>query len=244
MEKSILINLVYPAIILPVIWLVVDKSQNNWRKNIGLFSIYFFLYQIVLLAPSYVAWLRIDRLDWNWSGKVLAILFSLGFYYKFKNHFSQHLFIKIRPQLHLKSNLIILFIVSVIALVEGILFYNQGWDTETILFQLTLPGIDEEIAYRGIMLGLFASITRNKVTLGKFAIHNPSIWICGILFGLIHALKFKDGMNLNFDLLYFTKTFILGTIWSYMTLKAKSILLPILSHNLSNSLANLVGMLK
>ncbi|GEM_PF-6988040 len=42
-------------------------------------------------------------------------------------------------------------------MLEGILFYNQKWDIETLLFQETLPGIDEEMAYRSIILGSYST---------------------------------------------------------------------------------------
>jgi membrane protease YdiL (CAAX protease family) len=135
-------------------------------------------------------------------------------------------------------------IVLGLSIIEGVLFYNQKLNIETLLFQLTLPGIDEEIAYRGIILGLFSSFMVNKISLWKITIHHPSIWIVGTLFGLIHALQFNQEWELTFDLLYFIKTFLLGTIWSYMTIKTKSILFPVLSHNLSNTLTNLIGMMK
>lgn len=245
MERSIFINLVYLALILPFIYVAVDKSQSQWKKSMGLFIIYFLLYKISLFLPAYVPWLKMENLNWNWPGKVVAILFSLLFYHAFKNHFSEHLFINASPvKKQINRQLIIVSLISAVAILEGLLFYNQPWDTETILFQLTLPGIDEEIAYRGIMLGLLASFMTAKITFGKITIHDPSIWIVGILFGLIHALQFDKTWHLNFDLLYFIKTFALGTIWSYMTIKTRSILLPVLSHNLSNTLANLIGMIK
>lgn len=245
MAKAITINVIYLGIILPVILLAVNKNNQKWQKGIVWVGLYFVVYKIILLAPSYFSWLLIDGLSWNWTGKILAILFSLFFYYKFKPDLGQGLYINLKPERkYLKLSIIILGLVSAISIIEGILFYNQKWDTETLLFQLTLPGIDEEIAYRGIILGLFSSIMLEKISFGKIVIHHPAIWIVGILFGLIHALQFNDHWNLTFNLLYFIKTFLLGTIWGYMTIKTRSILMPILSHNLSNTLANVIGMLK
>ncbi|MBL0145370.1 MAG: CPBP family intramembrane metalloprotease [Chitinophagaceae bacterium] len=245
MEKEIVINLIYIAILLPFILLAVNRTQPKWKKNTVLVFSYFFIYKIALLTPSYISWMQTDNLNWNWLGKLLAILFSILFYYKFKQDFEQELYINFNPQnKYLKSNIIILLIISAIAILEGILFYNQQWDTETLLFQATLPGIDEEMAYRGIILGLFSTFMQKKLVFGKVVINSPSIWIVGILFGIIHSLQFDKEWHLAFNLLYFVKTFILGTLWCYMTIKTKSILLPIISHNLSNTLANLIGMIK
>ena len=245
MGKAIAINLVYLGILLPFVLLVVQHNYPKWKKSLVLVGIYFLIYKIILLAPIHLTWMQPDSLSWNWVGKILAIAFSLAFYLKFKQALGQEDYLNITPKKqHLKSNIIILLLLSAIAIIEGVLFYNQPWDTETLLFQATLPGIDEEIAYRGIILGFFSSVMVKEISFGKVVIHHPSIWIVGILFGLIHALQFDQHWSLTFNLFYFVKTFILGTIWGYMTIKTQSILLPILSHSLSNTLANLIGMLK
>lgn len=245
MLQSIAINFIYLALLLPIILLVVNRNIANWKKSIGLFCLYFLLYKIALLIPINIEWMQIDGLNWNWLGKILAITLSLTFYHLFKQNLGQELFVNAKPQKEfIKSSIILLVVVSVISIMEGILFYNQKWDTETLLFQLTVPGIDEEIAYRGIIVGLFSSFMSKQISFKKIVIHHPSIWIAGILFGLIHALQFDKQWNLAFDLFYFIKTFLLGLIWGYMTIKTKSILLSIISHNLSNTLANFIGMIK
>ncbi len=240
-----LINLIYLMIILPLVWMAVDKSQARWKRSLIICFGYFLLYKLTLLIPSYVPWLRTESLNWNWSGKLLAILFSVGFYFAFRSLFKDNLFLNLRPQRDgLAASIALMLLVAVVAVLEGVLFYNQPWDTETILFQLTLPGIDEEIAYRGVILGILTSIIPDEQRVGKLSIKYPAIWIVGLLFGLIHALNFGRDGALSFDLLYFVKTFSLGVIWSIMAIRTRSLLLPIVSHNLSNTLANWIGMIK
>jgi hypothetical protein len=42
--------------------------------------------------------MQIDGLTWNWVGKLLAILFSLAFYHKFKQNLGQEIYLKVKQQ--------------------------------------------------------------------------------------------------------------------------------------------------
>ena len=101
---------------------------------------------------------------------------------------------------------------------------------ETILFQLTLPGIDEEIAYRGIMLGLLVSVLKPF----RETIFHPAILVTAILFGLGHGLFITKSFELSFDIFSFLSSCILGIIWGWLTIKSGSIFLSLTSHNLGN----------
>ncbi len=245
MTKDVLESLIHVAVLLPFLFLCLKKDLRNKAKLISLFVIYFLGLQILLKSPFHFSSLNFIEGSWNWSGKIFAIVGSLFFYLFFKKNFYPHHFLTIRQEKKsLKKIFTVISVIAFIAIIEGFLFYNKSWDWETILFQSTLPGIDEEIAFRGIMLGILSSILVDEIRILNINIYNPSIWIIGILFGLIHALKLNLDWKLTFDIVYFIKTFLLGTIWGWMAIKSRSILLPLISHNLSNTLPNLIGMIK
>ncbi len=77
------------------------------------------------------------------------------------------------------------------------------------LLQLTLPGIDEEIMFRRILLGLLMSSSENKII--KF-IGSPAVLITSILFGLIHVFTLSKDYSINFNLIYFLQTAFTGYI--------------------------------
>ena len=109
---------------------------------------------------------------------------------------------------------------------------------ETLLFQISMPGIDEEIMYRGVLLGLMCSALR----MGGAAWRNPAIIINGILFGLVHALSLSNG-TLQVNPMNFVWTGLLGYSFGYITIKTRSILIPMLTHNLYNFSLNLLSMI-
>jgi len=196
---------------------------------------------LVLRLPFYYADLEIIGGQWNWTGKVYAIVWSILFLYIFQNRFQDFVSFQIKSSGNIWG---LFFFVILVAVVVGIFFYFKSWDTETLLFQATMPGIDEEISYRGIMLGILTTIMVSEKRIGRWQIHYPDIWAVSLLFGFVHGLKLSSDFQLTFDAIYFIHTFILGWIWGYMTIKSKSIYLSMLSHNLSNFIPNLIGMLK
>ena len=74
------------------------------------------------------------------------------------------------------------------------------------------------------------------------AYKNPAIIINGILFGLAHSLIFQNG-KVTFNTGAFIGTGMVGYALAYITIKTRSILIPMLTHNLSNFLKNLFSMI-
>ena len=74
-------------------------------------------------------------------------------------------------------SIIIIFMTASIWFIFG----KSEFDIETLLFQLTIPGIDEEIMYRGVLLGLLMSCIKDK----RFFRNYIGILIIAILFGFI-----------------------------------------------------------
>ena len=122
------------------------------------------------------------------------------------------------------------------------LIYNspKELNAETIIFQLTMPGIDEEIAFRGIMLGLLIKILKPS---SKTFFH-PAIIITSLLFGMAHGLFLNESYELTFNSYPFFNTLIHGMIWGFVTIKSGSILLALISHNIGNVANQLVSMNK
>jgi uncharacterized protein len=121
--------------------------------------------------------------------------------------------------------------VTVIALI-----FPQGkTNAEEIAFQLTLPGIEEEIFWRGVLLlCLDRAFTGRRQFLGVD-------WGWGavlacFMFGLGHAFSFSDGC-FSFDALTLALTALPSFVAVWLRLRTGSVLLPILLHNFGNTLS-------
>lgn len=92
-----------------------------------------------------------------------------------------------------------------------------GW-----LYHLTLPGIEEELMYRGLLLSLFAA-----------AVGGARIWAAAmatLVFALAHGVTpGADGIGVNYVMMGYT--LVVGAILAAMRLVSGSLLLPALGHN-------------
>lgn len=241
MTRHIYESLLQLVVVLPMIFLFLKKYDKENIKKILVFSLVFICYQILLNLPKYFDFLKIINGNWNWNGKILGILFGILCYFLFHHLFKDYDYFTLKQDMtYLKKTSIVSLAMVILASIIWFIFGKSEFDLESLVFQLTLPGIDEEIMYRGILLGLLMSILNIKV---RF-IGNPSLLISSILFGIIHALKLNEGFTPNFNLIYFLQTGFAGYVWGWVTIKSRSIILAVLSHNFSNFFGTLVTMIK
>jgi membrane protease YdiL (CAAX protease family) len=179
--------------------------------------------------------------NWNWSGKLFGILFGIICYFSFRKYFAENDFVTLRQNEEgfkkaLVAAIVSIGLVTLIAYLTGSSEFNK----ETLAFQLTMPALDEELMFRGILLGILMTTLRDKIPF----LGNPSIFLTAILFGFIHALTLEKDYSINFEPIYFLHTGIGGFLFGWITLKSRSILLAILAHGLANFLAALATMIK
>jgi membrane protease YdiL (CAAX protease family) len=241
MKKCIYESIIQLAVVLPLILLFVKKYNKENGRRILVFSLLFIAYQLIENLPKHVDFLKIIKGSWNWNGKILGIVFGIGSYFLFRRLFAEHDYFKLKQdKAGFKKAVMVSLAVVILATVLWSVFGKETFNLESLAFQLTLPGIDEEIMYRGIFLGLLMSGLKERVK----GIGNPGLLITSILFGLIHALKLNDQYSPTLNLLYFVQTGLAGYAWGWVTIKSKSIVLAMLSHNFSNFFGTLAMMLK
>ncbi|WP_125047684.1 CPBP family intramembrane glutamic endopeptidase [Pontibacter arcticus] len=131
----------------------------------------------------------------------------------------------------------------VIAIISGYTLKQKELNFETLAFQLTMPGLDEEILFRGVLLGLLLTILSDKSAIGKFNFGNPSLLIISILFGLVHGLGFEHDQQIYFHFFNIFSTGLTGYGLGWIAINSRSILLPAVTHNLFNFLLNFISMI-
>lgn len=132
-----------------------------------------------------------------------------------------------------------------VALLYGLLFLGLAFafpsdpaTPETVAFQLTLPGVEEETFYRGLLL-----LALDRAFLGRMRWLGiewgwGAILSCA-LFGLAHAFGYgADGFSL--DPLTMALTGLPSFIAVWLRLRTGSVLLPILLHNFGNAIGLIV----
>ncbi len=210
---------------------MVHTKRIDFRK-IGLFVLLFILSSFcLLLIPR--PWL-FSELRWNWWGKSLSIILGLAFIFlQPKGRYAELGFTTKFHSWSLKPMVITFSIMIVLPMIQYFFDGFRGFKLETLLFQATMPGLDEEIWYRGIFLYLLnQAFGKQWVVLG--AEMGWGAFITTLLFGLVHGVNFNKEVMLEFNAVNFISTSIIGFILTWARERCGSISPGILAHNLFN----------
>ena len=177
-------------------------------------------------------------LDRNWQGKLLALAATLAvaalpmFGWR-----RVGLTLKQAPG-SLKAALPVLALYCAFFLGIAVAFSGGPMSSEEIAFQLTMPGLEEEPFYRGILLFALYQAFAGRVRFLGVEWGWGAILSC-LLFGMAHAFGFSDG-QFAFDPFVMAMTAIPSLIGVWLMLRTGSLLLPIVMHNFGNAISILL----
>lgn len=242
MVKAFLEHLIHLAIVFPIILFTLTNRKSQTIKILSVFSIYFLIHSILLYLPLEYNHLSFIPGNWNWTGKLFAVFGSILFLLIYRKFELKDYFLTLKQTTaFLKYGILTVLIIFII---KGLFNYfylsPTDWDTESVLFQATMPGLDEEIAFRGIMLGLLTKILKPSSS----SILHPAIYVTALLFGMAHGLFLNDAYELTFNISSFLITTVMGIVWAWITIKSGSVLLALISHNLGNITSQIISMSK
>ncbi len=241
MKKAIFELILQLIIVIPLIILFLKRWESENWNIVFMFSAFFIVNSLVLYLPSeYISFRLFNGSGWNWSGKIYSSFVSIIFLIAYRKFELKDYFLTFRQnKVFAKNNLIIIVAIILLQIVITTIMSSTfetktKWDLNTILFQLTAPSISEEIAYRGIMLGLLVKVLKPNIIIFKKNFGNPSILITAILFGLVHGLHLTNSFGVEFNMFSFFFTMSYGIFWGWLTIRSGSILLALISHSLAN----------
>ena len=194
-----------------------------------LFAAYLGLDDLVTGLPSSSAAFSFVGAEWNWSGKIYSLLLSVVVI----------LGLGIKPkalgltlsQRHLKTSVIMLFLLILWGLSLGFIFKPSVPSAETLAFQAVMPGLSEELAYRGIGPALLFGLIR-----GKESTHDVPwavVFITAVIFGIWHGLSYSAS-GFSFDSMSALFPFIGSIAGGWLRFRSGSLLFPILAHSFAN----------
>lgn len=171
--------------------------------------------------------------NWNWQGKSLALALSLVLATMFgwrKVGFT----LRQAPGSIVPATAVLLVYAAIFVGV-ALAFPTEPFDGETFAFQTTLPGIEEELFFRGLLLFAFDQALRGRVRLlgvdwGWGAL------LTSIAFGLSHAFSWSADGGAGFEPIYFALTAGPSLIALWLRVRTGSLLFPVLAHNVGNTL--------
>ncbi len=224
-----------------IVALLIFVSLGVFEKRFSLTCIliaclYLGLDDFLTGLPSLYSGFDIFGGSWNWSGKVYSIILSFMVVY----------FLKLSPQavgLTLKQNNISLGFVSVFLFALwgaglGAIFKPETANVETVLYQAVMPGVAEEIVYRGILPAILLGLFWRKADINE--ISWGLIITTSMVFGVWHSINY-DGRSFSFDFMSAIFPFIGSLAGGWIRFKTGSLVFPIISHGVANVSFHLVG---
>jgi membrane protease YdiL (CAAX protease family) len=176
--------------------------------------------------------------EWNWEGKLLALAATLivaalpAFGWRRTGLTLAQAPGSLRTAIPV-ATLYCLFFVGV-----ALAFPGDTASPETIAFQLSMPGLEEEPFFRGILLLALDRAFTGRVRWLGVDWGWGAILSCA-LFGLAHAFGYADG-QFSFDPLVMALTAGPSLIAVWLRLRTGSLLLLVLLHNFGNSISLLL----
>jgi membrane protease YdiL (CAAX protease family) len=202
-------------------------------------ALMYFVAEHLALSLSSLPFLQIPGTHWNWSGKAISIVFS-GLLLVCSPWLRQNVGLRWRQapgSLH--WSLIIFFSFLAAGTVGGFIDQPLPFSLDTLFYQATMPSIEEELAYRGIMLALLERAFRQ------------SPMSCRWRFGwaaLITSLLFWHGVTIEHGYLIvpFSRvdTVVTGAAFALVRTRSGSLLWSMLCHSAINVASAAVAMMR
>lgn len=213
---------------------VAILARRSFEKNSGK---YLLLFCLLFLFDTILFGALLGEQNWNWLGNIARILWiliflsSTGFLTKkdvgLTGRISQR-----------KAVFLIILAATLLRLILRLAFKGTagGYDVETLLYQSTMPGISEELLFRGVLLGLLNRAFTPRLTLLNTTL-GWGIVFTSLLFGLIHGFAVNNHFAVDFNSQKFVMTTALGFLLGFLREKSKSIVPSVIMHNVWNVIA-------
>lgn len=176
-------------------------------------------------------------LNLNWSGKVVTTILALIIIYLLKRRGDFDFGITLKQNKgSLKAVLTVFLIIGILEmLIVYFLYGSYDSSIEENLYQSSMPGISEEIIYRGLYLGLLNRIFMKRKMIFGASIGYAAI-VTSIMFGMSHGISINENFQIDINHSPMVIPFAFGLIWVWMRERTGSLLVPILFHNFSNEI--------
>jgi membrane protease YdiL (CAAX protease family) len=233
---SLLSTLTFAALSFVVILFTKPLDKRMTLALVAAAALYLGLDDFVTGLPRLIPALDLVGGRWNWMGKILSLCLAV----------LTIVLLRMQPStlgltLRLKHPKLAFF--AILAFIVwgstlGLLFKPGAPSLETLWFQSTMPGLSEELVYRGIVPALLMGLVWGRVEADRMPW--AVIISTAVAFGLWHGISVTKG-QFEFELLSALFPMIGSIPGGWLRFKTGSLLLPVLGHSLANLAFHLAG---
>jgi membrane protease YdiL (CAAX protease family) len=199
-------------------------------------SLYLGLDDFVTGLPHGLSVLSMPGTKWNWSGKILSLLLSALVIAALRiSPAAVGLTLK---QRHIKVGALAIGLFVIWGACLGLLFKPDQADLETLFFQASMPGLAEELVYRGICPAILLGLINRRTP-------SPEVpWVViiatAVAFGIWHGLGYSGG-SFRFDTMAALFPLVGSIAGGWLRFKTDSLVVPILAHSVANVAFHVAG---
>ncbi|GAA3767762.1 CPBP family intramembrane glutamic endopeptidase [Flavobacterium ginsengiterrae] len=235
---SLLTPFVWILLILP---LFIFASIKSKKINVK-YLIFFFLYfladtYIQYLSKTYIS-LEFISLKFAWAGKIISLIFSLIIIFSVGKEDRRAIGFttQTNSKKQLKFGLLFFFGFLLFDFAFKMILFPKGgtFDLETFAFQSTMPGLTEEIAFRGICLWFLDKAFEPNWNF-KGIKFGWGFIIVTVLFGVVHGAVLTPDHQFKFDIVTIVYLTLISSISVGVLRKfSGNLIYSILGHNCIN----------
>lgn len=215
---------------------VMLRGRVQWSWLIG--AVAFFAVNKLVLFIGVIGDIYPDILGgrYNWEGKIASVAMTLAVAALiFRGNWAQWGFTwkQNGPAVGLGYVVTVIFILANAAFVY---WYFPGVKVEPAIdmaYQLTMPSLDEELVYRGVLLLMLDRAFKPQINI-LGAPFGFGALISIALFYVTHALRVDAGWDVVF-IAFEILPLIYAVFWTYIRAATGSLLLPVLMHSWANA---------
>ena len=224
---------------------VTGMRASSTRPYVLWSALFVFVYTTATDLRRIFRWIPRIPGHYNWTGKTLELLVcltalllligvcgwdrrELGLTTAFDEGTSKDVFRYLLPVLAFET------------VVLWFLIPGQALGFEDHLFQLTAPGLTEELAFRGILMALLdRAFVGRRIILGGHL--GWGAVVSSILFGFWHGLDVNAHLHVSLEVAPMVIPLLGGFVLAWCRARSGNLLLPFLAHAGMNEVANIIS---
>ena len=245
---SLFTPLIWILIIVPFIALAIFRSEKVNLKYLGLFVLYFLIDSYIQHLSKLYFDLDFLGLKFAWIGKILSLCFALIVVFSVSKKDREEIGFttKTNSKSQMKSGILIFIVFLAFDFIFKMIWFPKGgdFDLEIFAFQMTMPGVTEELVFRGILFWLLDKAFEPKWDF-KGVKFGWGFVIITILFAEAHGVMLTENYEFKFDIITILYLTVISSLSVGILRKLSgNLIFPILGHNAINTMNAIIRILQ
>src|SRR5574342_454288 len=225
-------------IIFLILLITAQRKLIHRFRHVALFFLFYLVDNLAITLANHFPPLQITPnhvwegfLFWGWSGKTYSILAILIVLHATRSLVSfEEVGLTIRQ--HSGSIPASLAVILLIVLYSvGLAFSSPKgeFDSGLLLYLAILPGLNEELVYRGVLPACLDRFFPKDWVLAS-AKTGWSTIIATMLFGLLHGMWLDDHFEFHVEMVWIRNALFSGFIFAWLRERTGSLIMPMIAH--------------